>query len=131
MALIVKTLTMPYGVEFKDVYFKINRLSYNDENHELYFAGAFYLNKEARLQEMQPIENGILCEVIGLEDKTVNLYEYIYNHIKAKALEIEQLSDEEIMKHNQEVQLASAMANGPITGLINPNYKLFLDAEDC
>jgi hypothetical protein len=80
---------------------------------------------------MQPIENGILCEVIGIEDKTVNLYEYIYNHIKAKALEIEQLTDEEIMKHNQEVQLASAMNNGPITGLINPNYKLFLDAEDC
>ena len=45
MALQVKKLAMPYGVEFSDVYFKLNRLSYNDEDGKLYFAGAFYLNK--------------------------------------------------------------------------------------
>ena len=82
MALKVKALAMPYGVEFKDVYFKINRMSYNDENHELYFAGAFYLNEEARQNGLRPIENGVLCEVMKIEDKTVNLYEYIYNYIK-------------------------------------------------
>ena len=131
MALKVKKITMPYGVEFSDVYFKINRISYNDETRELYFAGAFYLNEEARQDGLQPIENGILCEVITIEDKTINLYEYLYNYIKIKAGEIEMLSEEEVMEHNKKVQEASAMNGGPITGLMNPNYRLFLDAEDC
>lgn len=131
MALIVKKLTMPYGVEFSDVYFKINRLSYNDENKELYFAGAFYLNEATRHQGLQPIENGILCEIITLDDKTVNLYEYVYNFIKAKALEVGELSDEEIAAHNREIEKAGVVYNGPVTNLINPNYKMFIDAEDC
>ena len=32
MGLLVKKMMMPFGVEFSDVYFKINRLSYNDED---------------------------------------------------------------------------------------------------
>ena len=59
MGLLVKKLTMPFGVEFSDVYFKINRLSYNDEDKKLYFAGAFYVNQAARQDGLQPLENGI------------------------------------------------------------------------
>lgn len=131
MALLVKSITMPYGVEFNDVYFKINRISYNDETKELYFAGAFYLNRATREQGLQPIENGVLCEVINLEDKTVNIYEYVYNYIKEQAEAISQKTDEEIALHNKQIQDASAENGGPITGLFNPNYKLFKDAIDC
>ena len=131
MALKVKALAMPYGVEFNNVYFKINRVSYNDENRELYFAGAFYLNEETRQQGLRPIENGVLCEVITIEDKTVNLYEYIYNYIKQKAIEVGEMTDEEIAEHNKAVQAAGMAYNGPITDLININYKIFIDAEDC
>lgn len=131
MALKVKALAMPYGVEFQDVYFKINRMSYNDENHELYFAGAFYLNEEARQNGLRPIENGVLCEVMKIEDKTVNLYEYIYNYIKQKAIEVGEMTDEEIAAHNKEIEAAGMAYNGPITDLININYKIFIDAEDC
>ena len=131
MALLVKSITMPYGVEFDNVYFKINRVSYNDENKELYFAGAFYLNQQAREDGLQPIENGILCEVITIEDKTVNMYEYIYNYIKTKAIEINEMTEEEIAEHNRQLQLAAGNYGGQISGLVNPNYKLFIDAEDC
>jgi len=131
MALIVKKLAMPYGVEFTDLYFKINRLSYNDENKELYFAGAFYLNKQAREDGLRPVENGVLCEILTLEDKTVNLYEYVYNYIKEKAKEVSEMTDEEIAERNKVIQAAGMTHNGPITDLVNPNYKLFLDAEDC
>jgi hypothetical protein len=41
------------------------------------------------------------------------------------------MSDEEIIEHNKVVQAAGMAYNGPITDLININYKIFLDAEDC
>lgn len=131
MALQVKKLAMPYGVEFSDVYFKLNRLSYNDEDGKLYFAGAFYLNKESRESGLQPIESGILCEVIDLPDKTVNLYEYVYNHIKEQAIKISEMSDEEIMRINKEAEYAGIENGSFITGMINVSYKLFKDAIDC
>lgn len=122
---------MPYGVEFSDLYFKLNSLSYNDETKELYFAGAFYISKETREQGLRPIENGVLCEILTLEDKTVNLYEYVYNYIKQKAVEVGAMTDEEIAERNKVIQAAGMVHDGPITGLINPDFRLFLDAEDC
>lgn len=131
MGLLVKKLAMPFGVEFSDVYFKINRLSYNDEDGKLYFAGAFYVSQAARENGLQPLENGILCEVIDLPDKTVNLYEYIYNFIKEKAVEVYNMSSEEIMKHNDAVEIERQMDENARYKMINPNYALFYQSEDC
>lgn len=131
MGLLVKKLAMPFGVEFSDVYFKINRLSYNDEDGKLYFAGAFYVSQAAREDGLQPLENGILCEVIDLPDKTVNLYEFIYNHIKEKAIEIHNMSSTEIMEHNNAVEIERQTDENARYKLINPNYALFYESQDC
>lgn len=131
MGLLVKKLTMPFGVEFSDVYFKINRLSYNDEDGKLYFAGAFYVNQAAREDGLQPLENGILCEVVDLPDKTVNLYEFIYNYIKTKAIEVYNMTPMEITEHNNAVEIERQTDENARFNLINPNYALFYESIDC
>lgn len=131
MALMVKKLALPCGIELTDVYFKINRLSYNDEDGKLYFAGAFYVSKETRDAGCQPVETGILCEVVDLPDKTINLYEFVYNYIKEHAKEISNMSEEEILERNKAAEY-EGMTNGSfITGMVNESFLLFLDAEDC
>ena len=127
MGYIVKKVRMTYGFEFENVYFKINRISYNDDNRELYFAGEFYLSKQHQQDGFPPLENSILCEVLILNDKTVNIYEYVYNYIKEKAEEVVQYTDEYIESYNNDL-MENHKNDGPIIGLINKNYALFVDA---
>lgn len=131
MALKVKSLVMPFGVEFNDVYFKINRIAYNDEDELLYFAGVFFINEEARRNGLQPLDTGVLCETIRIPDKTVNLYECIYNHIKAEAVRVSNMTDEEIAENNNRVEALLEKDQGCVADKINPNYRIFKDAEDC
>ncbi len=129
MGFIVKKIKMPYGHEFKDAYFKINRLSYNDEKSELYFAGEFYVSKKTKEEGYQPLENAVLCELITITDKTINLYEYIYNYIKDKAKEVSSYTKEYIQEHNEKL-ISTFTGDGPIPNMINENYALFVDAID-
>lgn len=130
MAMKLKNVGTPFGINLQNAYFKIVRFAYNDETRECYFAGVLYVNKEARDIDAQPIDNGFICETFILDDKTTNIVETCYNYIKGQVESVLNKTDEEIEQHNRVIYENDTRGGQPV-GLLNPKFRMFADAEDC
>lgn len=132
MALKLKPIKTNYGLEFFDLYFKITLISYNDENKELSFCGACYLNEEAaRGGVLDPIEGMRISGNFAYEDKEGNWYEAVYNYIKEKAADLKGKTLEEVLKANEAEYLKVAGTFEAPQNILDPNFLNFVDAEDC
>lgn len=131
MALKLKEVSTDYGVNYKDLYFRINLVSYNVEWKELSFNGACYISKEAAENGLQPIEGMRMSGNFSYDDKMANLYEVAYNYIKDTAESMRGKTKEDIQEeNNQEYFKVYNTPNIP-QNIQDPNYLNFLDAEDC
>lgn len=132
MALKLKTIKTDYGVEYNDVYFKITLVSYNDEDKELSFAGACYINEEAsRSGSIKPIAGLRISGNFPYSDKTGNWYEAVYNYIKEQSQLMKGKTIEDVLKENEEEYLKVLGTFDAPQNIKDPNYMNFVDAEDC
>lgn len=116
MGLIVKKIQSGYGQDFKDLYFKLDKIEYFPKNKNMSYAGFFYLSKEHADGGFERIPGVGIYDYCDCEDKTTDLYAHVYNHIKKIAAETPATEDY--------VQYGEHHPN------YYPNYNIFKDAID-
>ena len=116
MGMIIKKIQAGYGQDFENIYFKLDKLEYFPKNKSISYAGHFYLCKEAADAGFERIPGMGIFDFCDCEDKTTNLYAYVYNHIKQVAAEMEPTDDfTQFGEHHPNYY---------------PNYNIFKDAID-
>lgn len=100
MAIQVDT-ALSNGLTINAGYFKIERVSLNNTTGSLYFSGALYANKQARLDNKEPVVQQYYSNSFKA-DKEGNLLEQAYNYIKLLA-ENEECPESKLFANNVDV----------------------------
>ncbi len=117
MGMIVKKIQSGYGQDFQDLYFKLDKIEYFPAGKKMSYAGYFYLSKEAADAGFERIPGIGIFDFCDCDDKTTDLYAYVYNHIKAIAAAMEPTED--FTQHGEHYPN------------YYPNYNIFKDAIDA
>ena len=131
MALKLKQIHTPYGAIYKDVYFKVNSVSYDDTTHNIYFSCYAWLNKEAKdegydfLPELQFNFN------FPSENKLGNWWEESYNFIKKEISRVAGYTASEVDNYNQKRLMECMDADEPPTEMLIKELLDFVGCEDC